>query len=109
MVPRGFDVCGKKMRACWQQLKDKGYKFTDPDLDSAGIGSIVMESGAAGKGSVVVRGRRKRHEDELPRMTNALAGAANATVQVMVSDGSCFSAEFENVKRADDRKFQATK
>jgi cysteine-rich repeat protein len=109
MVPRGFDVCGKKERACWQQMGDKGYRFNDPELDSDGIGSIVMERGAAGKGSVRVKGRRKRREDELPRMTNALAGSTKATVQVMVSDGSCFSAELPKVKHAEERKFQATK
>ena len=65
--------------------------------------------GAAGKGSVRVTGRRKRDEDRLPRMTGALQGSTKATVQVMVSDGSCFSAELQNVKRADEGKFQATK
>jgi len=109
IVARGFDVCGKKEKSCWQQVGDKGYKYTDPDLDSAGIGSIVVKGGAAGKGSVAVKGRRKRDEDRLPRMTGALQGSTKATVQVMVSDGSCFSAELPNVKRADEGKFQAAK
>ena len=108
-VPRGFDTCGKKEKSCWQALGDKGYKFTDPDLDSSGVGSIVGQSGAAGKGSLSVKGRRKRDEDRLPRMTGALEGSSKATVQVMVSDGRCFSAELPNVKRAEEDGFQASK
>jgi cysteine-rich repeat protein len=110
IVARGFDVCGEKEKSCWSALGDKGYKYNDPGLDSAGIGSIVARSGPAGKGSVQVKGRRKRDEDRLPRMTGNLAGSASATVQVMVSDGGrCFSAELPNVKRADEERFQATK
>jgi cysteine-rich repeat protein len=109
IVARGFDVCGKKEKSCWQQVGDRGYKYTDPDLDAAGIGSIVVQGGAAGKGSVRVKGRRKRDEDRLPRMTGALQGSTRATLQVMVSDGSCFGAELPNVKRADEGSFRATK
>lgn len=109
MVPRGFDRCGKKDKACWRQIGAKGYKFSDPDLDSAGVGSIVLMSGAAGKGSVRVKGRRSRNENRLPRMTGSLEGSTRATVQVMVSDGRCFSAELPTVKRAEPEKFQAKK
>jgi cysteine-rich repeat protein len=112
IVPRGFDTCGegRKEKACWQTLgKDAGYKYADPELESAGIGSIVTHVGKAGKGSLAVKGRRKRGADRLPRMTEALAGSAHATVQVMVSDGRCFSADLPNVKKADEGKFQANK
>jgi cysteine-rich repeat protein len=115
IVPRGFDVCGRKEKSCWQALGDKGLKYNDPDLDSSGIGSIVAQSGAAGKGSLSVKGRRKKDEDRLPRMTEALQGSSKATVQIMVSDdgttldGPCFSAELPNVKRAEENRFQATK
>jgi cysteine-rich repeat protein len=109
IVPRGFDTCGEKGKSCWQSLGDRGYKYSDPGLDSAGIGSIVAVGGAAGKGSLQVRGKRKRGEDRLPRMTGALEGDTSATVQVMVSDGRCFGAELPEVKRADGEKFQARK
>jgi len=109
IVPRGFDTCGRKEKSCWKQLGDDGYKFTDPDLDSAGIGSIVVRGGKLGKGSVQVKGRRKRDADRLPRMTGDLAGSTHATVQVMVSGARCFGAELPNVKRADEGKFQANK
>jgi cysteine-rich repeat protein len=115
IVARGFDVCGPKEKSCWSAIGDKGVKYNDPDLDSGGIGSIVAQSGAAGKGSLAVKGRRKRDEDRLPRMTEALAGSSKATIQVMVSDDgisiddACFSAELPNVKRAEEGRFQATK
>jgi cysteine-rich repeat protein len=110
IVPRGFDTCefGRKERSCWSDLKD-GYAYKDPDLDSSGVGSIVAHGGDVGKGSVSVKGRRKRGEDRLPRMTQQLSGSSKATVQVMVSDGLCFSAELTNVKRADDEHFQGSK
>jgi cysteine-rich repeat protein len=108
IVPRGFDVCGKKQKGCWQPIRDTGYKFSDPDLDSAGIGSIIVQSGDAGKGSVRVKGKRKKDEDQLPRMTGNLQNSTKARVQVMVSDGSCFSVELPNVKHADEGRFQAT-
>jgi hypothetical protein len=109
IVPRGFDTCGEKQKSCWQSIGDRGYKYSDPGLDSGGIGSIVAIGGPAGKGSLQVRGKRKRGEDRLPRMTGALEGHTRATVQVMVSDGRCFGAELPQVKRADGDKFQASK
>ena len=115
IVPRGFDTCGPKDKSCWSAIRDTGLKYNDPDLDSSGIGSIVAQSGAAGKGSLSVKGRRKRDEDRLPRMTQALEGSNKATVQIMVSDdgtsldGPCFSAELPNVKSADENKFSASK
>ena len=109
IVPRGFDTCGEKEKTCWKAIGDKGYRYTDPGLDSGGIGSIVAQGGAAGKGSLQVRGRRKRDEDRLPRMTGNLAGDGQATVQVMVDDGRCFGAVLPDVMRADEDEFKAKK
>jgi cysteine-rich repeat protein len=109
IVSRGFDTCGKKERACWQEHGNEGFRYQDPDLDAAGIGSIVAEGGAAGKGSLRVSGRRKKGEDGLPRMTQSLEGDGRATVQVMVSDGRCFGAELPNVQRATEGQFKAGK
>jgi cysteine-rich repeat protein len=109
IVPRGFDTCGEKQKSCWSVIGEKGYKYSDPGLDSSGIGSIVAVGGAAGKGGVQVKGRRKKGEDRLPRMTQALQDHTRATVRVMVSDGRCFGAELPDVKRADGEKFQAKK
>jgi cysteine-rich repeat protein len=109
IVPRGFDTCGRKEKSCWSDLGQDGYKFSDPDLESAGIGSILTHGGKIGRGSLSVKGRRKRDADRLPRMTEQLAGSTHATVQVMISDGRCFSAELPNVKKNDEGSFSANK
>jgi hypothetical protein len=109
IVARGFDTCGEKQKTCWKLLGDKGYRYDDPGLDSGGIGSIVAQGGEAGKGSLQVKGRRKKGEDRLPRMTGNLAGDTQATVQVMVSDGRCFGAVLPDVQRADEGQFKAKK
>ncbi len=109
IVPRGFDTCGEKEKSCWTAVGDKGYKYSDPGLDSSGIGSIVVVGGPAGKGSVQVKGKRKKGEDRLPRMTAVLQDDARVAVRVMVSDARCFGAELPDVKRADESKFQAKK
>ena len=109
IVSRGFDTCGKKQNACWRQLGDDGYRYDDPDLEAAGIGSIVAEGGAPGKGSLRVSGRRKKDEDQLPRMTGELEGDGRATVQVMVSNGRCFGAALPKVERTTEGQFKAKK
>jgi cysteine-rich repeat protein len=109
IVDRGFDTCGEKQQTCWKPIGEKGYRYSDKSMDSAGIGSILAVGGKAGQGKVQVKGQRTKKSRRLPRMAGALEGDSRATIQVVASDGRCFGAELPNVKRAENGQFKARK
>ncbi len=109
IVDRGLDTCGDKEKPCWRSVAQKGYKYADPGLDASGVSSIVALGGDFGEGRLKVKAERKNDSSNLGNTVGAFVNDQKATLQVMVSDGRCFGAVLEDVKRNDERKFQATK
>lgn len=107
-VDRAGLACGN--RACWRAVGTRGFKYKDPELAAAGVRSISLVSGAAGKGGLALKARNQQPKGrtELPTgLTTALEGQARATVQVQVSDGGCFEGVLDDVRKADGLEFKA--
>jgi len=98
-------MCGDK--PCWKTVSDKGYQYKDKDATADGLTQAKLTGGDAGKGSVKIQG--KNSSGNLP--TGVVAGLLNnpsgATVQVLSSNGACFSLGVTDVKKADATAFKA--
>ena len=81
--------------------------YKDKDAAADGITQVKLKGGDAGKGQVKVQG--KNSSGNLP--TGVVAGLLNnpsgATVQVLSSNGACFSLGVTDVKKADATAFTA--
>ena len=109
-VDRAGQPCGQKQKPCWKALDGKGYSYKDSSSLSDGVKRIVAKGGKRGKGKIKVKGRNKAKKGYLSLPTNlaaALAGNAQATVQVVTSDAHCFGATLHRVKKADEMLFKA--
>jgi cysteine-rich repeat protein len=109
-VDRAGALCGPKQKPCWKALSTKGYAYKDPLAEAEGVAKITAKGGSAGKGSLTVEGRNKAKKGltQLPTgAAAALQGATSATLQVLASDGACFSVPLTTVKKADGAQFKA--
>ena len=97
-------MCGDK--PCWKAVSDKGYAYKDKDATADGIVQAKLSGGDAGKGTVKVKA--KNSSGNLPTGVAALLqNQTGATVQVLSSNGTCFSIGLTEIKKADGTVFQA--
>ena len=109
-VDRAQDTCGSKGKPCWGSKADKGYAYKDPDAAASGAKKIVALSGDAGKGKLLVRAANndKKSQTAMPvGIAAALENHGAAAVQVLVSEGRCYEASLDDVKKADGMRFKA--
>ena len=108
-VDRAGQTCGT--RPCWKVLGSNGYRYADKNLSADGIQMIVAKSGAAGKGSVKLKGanRASKGQTSLPTGIAAALQAPNAgaTLQVVTDDAGCFESVLTNVTRNSAQQFSA--
>lgn len=110
LVDRGGATCGPRSKPCWRARARKGYAYTDPVGAADGVRRIIATAGRAGRGSLVVQAgnRTSRGQSALPRgIAAALQGSSSATVVASTTDGRCFLAALDTVKKADGRRFRA--
>jgi large repetitive protein len=92
-VDRAGESCGK--RACWSPARgrDGGFAYGDSEGSEDGVRTLRMSGGARARFAVGARNARSKDQQELDRrIAESLAGSAELTVQVRVSDGACVSA-----------------
>jgi hypothetical protein len=109
-VDRAGELCGPKQKPCWKALGTKGFGYKDPLAEAEGATKLTARSGAAGKGSLALQGKNNTPKGltDLPTGAAALlAGETSATLQMLASDGACFSADLTTVKKAEGGRFQA--
>ena len=104
IVDRGFDVCGPKDEACWKVVQGGGYRYKDKERAHSGVDQILLESGPAGEGSIRVTAKRTK-EGGVGPLTTGLQGATLAEIRLMSSQGRCFAATLDQVKRNDPERF----
>ena len=107
-LDRAGDLCGSK--PCWKAIKMQGYGYKDKAAQGEGVTKLVAKGGAAGKGSVSLQGRNNAPKGltDLPTgAAAALAGETSATLQVLASDGACFTADLTTVQKAAGGQFTA--
>src|SRR5262245_45346613 len=109
-VDRAGQTCGT--RPCWKALDTTGYRYSDKTAFANGIQSITAKSGAAGKGSVKLKGanRTSKGQTALPTgIANALqAPNGQATLQVVTDDAGCFEAVLTTVRKNTAVQFAAS-
>lgn len=107
LVDRGFRTCGKKQKACWGPLRDKGYRYRDSERVASGIDSLVLLGGPAGGGNVSASGRRTQKAKSLPLVTRNLENNSRASLRLMIDNGRCIAATLDDVKVAKEHRFRA--
>lgn len=80
-----------KGKACWKRLpKSKGFVYKDPDLTPDGILKVLLKTGAEGKAKLLVKAKG----DRVSIPDGPLGQDPDVTVQVVNSDGECWSGAF---------------
>jgi hypothetical protein len=108
-VDQAGALCSGK--PCWKVLSTVGYKYTDKLLEAAGVKEITLTGGAPGKAKAIIKGKNDlaHGETDLPtHVARKLVGDRTATVQLLTSDGACFTATVTNVTQADGIVFKGT-
>ncbi len=107
-VARPGDSCGAKK--CWKSLGGKGFLYKDKLASSAGVGQLKLVAGGPGKSQILLKAANNESRGQTAMPTGvaaALTGSTSATLQVHVSDGSCFEATLDDVKEARPLSFRA--
>jgi len=89
---------------------DKGYAYKDPSADSSGVKKIAAKTGPEGKGKLDLQATNKLTKDQTAMpvgLAGALQGATSALMQLVTSDGACFEALLDTVKKSDGVQFKA--
>jgi hypothetical protein len=108
IVDRAFDTCGPREDTCWDTIGDSGYRYKDVEARSSGVRSIVAKGGKQGRGSIKIQASNnaRKNQRRMPTgIDNSLEGDQSATVQIMVDDGSCYSA-FVGARKAEQDAFK---
>lgn len=106
-------TCGSK--ACWKGLGrpagSSGFRYSDPAASADGISAVLLRPGAAGKGSIVVKGRGEglRMPGEPGAVFGPLPLDPSFDLRVQLeTNGQCWQAMFSQagvkVNRADQFK-----
>jgi hypothetical protein len=87
-LPAG-DYCRGK--ACWKRLPNqKGFVYGDADRTPDGVAKLVLKTGTEGKAKLILKAQGSRFA--VP--TLPFEQAPRVTVQLLNSEGSCWSATF---------------
>jgi hypothetical protein len=104
-VPAG-GLCGTK--PCWQALGTppgaKGVRYRDPRFATAGIGTVLLRPGAAGRSSVLVKGKGIA----LPLPLDPTAVPLPIRVQLRAENGACWENVFTSPTVNDGARLHAT-
>lgn len=109
-VDRAGQTCGPKESSCFKDKGGNGWIYKDPAVEADGTKKIVIATGGVGKGKAQwqAQNNAKKQQDAMPTgLTAALEGADTATLQLVASDGACFSATLDTVKTSDAESFKA--
>lgn len=106
VVDRAGELCDPKQKPCWKAVKDQGFSYSDKAAEASGVKKISLKGGPAGKGKLQVDAGNQG--GTFPTgLAAALQGATGAAVQLHTSDGACFEAPLNDVKKADGVEFKA--
>jgi hypothetical protein len=108
-IPRTQQTCGTK--PCWKASGTTGFKYTDKTLSSDGVLQLQLKGGAATKGKVGFKAKNNGSKGQLLMPTGVaaqLAGDLQATAQVHLSDGTCFSGTVTNIRDNTALLFKGT-
>lgn len=102
--------CGGRL--CWRRKGRRGYGYVDKSLSADGVRTMKLLGGAAGKSSILLKGKNdaSKGQTSLPTgIAAALGGATHVTVQLHASDAvrSCYGATLDTVTANDGSSLKA--
>jgi hypothetical protein len=109
-VDRAAQSCGTSAKPCWRAISTKGYRYTDRDGAADGVSNIVAKGDVPGRGKIVVKARndsRRGHTSMPTGIAAALQSTRAVTLQVVISDGSCFGTTLTDVRPDGPTSFRA--
>ncbi len=92
-------VCAGK--PCWAE-KTRGFKYKDTDRTPTGVQRLQFQEGLSGKAQITLKGRGADLPD--PNMPVQLP----LTVQLVNTNGACWTTTFSTAKRNDGGQLKAT-
>ena len=108
-IPRTQQTCGTK--PCWKASGNTGVKYTDKTLSSFGALQLQLKGGEPTKGKVQFKAKNNgpKGQLEMPTgLTLQLTNDIKATVQVRISNGTCFSGTVTNIRENSAIQFKGT-
>jgi hypothetical protein len=109
-MPRTQQGCGTK--PCWKASGATGLKYTDKTLSSDGVLQLSLKGGAPAKGRIAFKAKNNGAKGRLlmpTGLTLQLADDVQATAQVQLSNGTCFSGTVTNVRENSAALFKGSK
>jgi hypothetical protein len=106
LAAEGGGLCGNA--SCWQRIGARGFRYRDRLHLADGIHRILLRTGTAGRARIVFKAKG----DKLPLPTpaagkNLVSQDPTATVQLVNSEGQCWSAEYQApAKRSNSTVFK---
>lgn len=110
-VARAGDACGPKQKPCWKAKGANAWLYKNPDASPSGVKTLLLSSGPAGKGKLVVKAgnQAKKLQTALPASIGpALAGETAVKVQLAASGARCFEANLATIKKAEPTLFKGS-
>lgn len=108
-VDRAGQLCGTI--PCWKATSN-GFRYNDRQLAADGVQGIVARSGAGLSASMRLKAANKASKG-FTAMPTGIAAAlqapnAQATLQLVTSDGGCFTATVTTVQKNSATQFKAS-
>lgn len=92
----------------WVATGDKGYKFTDSSGQKGGATSIILRAGDAGRAKIAVKaGGTQLDAPKSASADQLLAADGEVTIQLISSEGECWSSTFTSTRKSSATKFKA--
>ena len=91
----------------WTDRSPKGWAYKDKVGSAGGITRIKLKSGAAGKTTAQVKGKGSMLPTPSTGDGRIFAQEPSVTVQLVNSDGQCWTSDFQFAKRNDVTQFSA--
>jgi hypothetical protein len=108
-MPRTQQTCGTK--PCWKPSGTTGFKYTDKTLSSDGVLQLQLKGGTPTKGKVGFKAKNNSAKGQVlmpTGLTLQLTNDSQATAQVQLSNGTCFSGTVTTIRDNSAVLFKGT-
>ena len=92
----------------WESRRDTGFSFGDSSGEADGVTDLHIDSGESGSGRVSLRARGAGiPEHTPPSLFQCFEKDPTVTVQLVNSEGACWTSDFEHARKNTRVRFKA--